>query len=101
MINYSKNKKLNNVLNTIREELLDEMPIEEIERYYKEFRGVSGYNIVQYGSMRIYYDDIRDLYADYKSLKNASDDKLWNIYIRQVGYIVRSIISENKGRKAS
>ena len=51
--------------------------------------------------MRIYYDDIRDLYADYKSLKNASDNKLLDIYIRQVGYVVRSIISENKGRKAS
>ena len=96
MTNYSKNKKLNSVLNTIREELLEEMPLEEIEHYYKEFRRIPGYNIVQYGSMRIYYDDIRDLYKDYKSLQNASDYRLWDIYLGQVGYVVRSIIQENK-----
>jgi len=91
MIYFSKNKKLNKVLNTIYDEIKDSLSLEDIKRYKEDFRYEIDYNIYSYGNIRIYYDDIRDLYRDYKSLKDASDYKLENIYKRQVGYITRYI----------
>lgn len=98
MKNFSKNKKLNGLLNDIREEVL-ELGMEEILHYYNEFKGQeSDYNIAQYGSLLVYYDDIRELYAKngYKSIKNWSDEKIWETYKRQVGYIVRNIVGDYK-----
>lgn len=97
MINYSKNKKLNGLLNDIHDEVL-ELGIEEILHYHDEFKGIIDFNIVQYGNLRIYYDDIRELYEKngYKSIKNWSDEKIWNTYKRQVGYIVRNIVGDYK-----
>lgn len=95
MIKFSKNKKLNEVLNTIYDEVM-EIGIDDIKRYYNEFKDFKDYNIFSYGNVRIYYDDIRELYKDYKSLVNASDSKLEEIYKRQVGYIARYIIKMNK-----
>lgn len=98
MKNFSKNKKLNGLLNDIRDELL-EFGIEEILHYHDEFKGqASDFNIVQYGNLLIYYDDIRELYEKngYKSIKKWSDDKIWDTYKRQVGYIVRDIVGDYK-----
>lgn len=95
MIKFSKNKKLNEVLNTIYNEVM-EIGIDNVKRYYNEFKGYKDYNIFSYGNVRIYYDDIRELYKEYKSLANASDYKLEEIYKRQVGYITRYIIRINK-----
>lgn len=95
MIKFSKNKKLNEVLNTIYDEVMD-IGINNIKRYYNEFKDFKDYNIYSDGNVRIYYDDIRELYQEYKSLKNASDYKLEEIYKRQVGYIARYIIRMNK-----
>lgn len=88
MMKFSKNAKLNKVLNTIYEEL-EEVGKEEIKRYKNEFKYETDFNIYQYGNLRIYFDDIRKLYKDYKSLQNASDSKIESIYKRQVGYIAR------------
>lgn len=95
MEKFSKNKKLNEVLNTIYNEVL-EIDIDNVKRYYNEFKSYKDYNIYSYGNVRIHYDAIRDLYKEYKSLSNASDEKLENIYKRQVGYITRYIIRMNK-----
>lgn len=95
MLKFSKNKKLNEVLNTIYNEVM-EIGIDDIKRYYNEFKNYKDYNIYSYGNVRVYYDDIRELYKEYKSLANASDNKLENIYKRQVGYITRYIIRMNK-----
>lgn len=97
MKKLSKNKKLNSVLNTIYKELLEisdtkEESINELKRYKEEFKGVLDYNIYQYGNARIYYDDIRELYKDYKSLEKASIEKLENIYKRQIRYITNYIL---------
>lgn len=91
MEKFSKNKKLNKVLNTIYDEVM-EIGIDNVKRYYNEFKGFKDYNIFSYGNVRVYYDDIRELYKEYKSLSNASDNKLENIYKRQIGYITRYII---------
>ena len=93
MKKFSKNKKLNYVLNDIYDDLL-EMGKDEIKRYMYNFPNEIDYNIYQYGNMRIYNDEIIELYKNYKCLKNASIDKLIDIYKRQVGYIARLIINE-------
>ena len=89
MEKLSKNKKLNYVLNFIYNEL-SELGIEEVKRYKKEFKNEIDYNIAQYGNLLIYYDDIKELYkkAGYKTY--FKDDKIWEIYKRQVGYIAHN-----------
>ena len=98
MINFSKNKKLNGVLNEIYTDLIDDLGMDEILRYYNEFRGYSDYNIVEYGNMCIYYVDIYDLYErhGYKSTSKYSETKIWTTYKRQVGYIVRYIVRKER-----
>ena len=93
MIKFSKNKKLNYVLNDIYSYLMD-MGKDDIKRYIKDFPYKADYNIYQYGNMRIYNDEIIELYKNYKCLKNASIDKLIDIYKRQVGYMARLIVNE-------
>ncbi len=93
MKKFSKNKKLNYVLNDIYNYLM-EMGKNEIKRYMQAFPNEMDYNIYQYGKMRIYNDEIRELYKNYKCLKNASIDKLIEIYKRQVGYMARLIVNE-------
>ena len=87
---YSKNKKLNNVLNDI-EESIKELDETEVKRYMQVFKHEIDYNIAQYGNLLIYYDHIRELYrkAGYKSIEKMSDEKIWNIYKRQVGYVCK------------
>ena len=93
MKKFSKNKKLNYVLNDIYDDLL-EMGKDDIKRYMNAFPYKADYNIYQYGNMRIYNDEIIELYKNYKCLKNASIDKLIDIYKRQVGYMARLIVNE-------
>ena len=93
MTKYSKNKKLNTLLNAIEESLL-ELGLEEVKRYYNEFKREPDYNIAQYGNLLIYYDEVRNLYAacGYKTTQKFSNQKLWDVYKNQVGYIVRNLI---------
>ena len=93
MKKFSKNNKLNYVLNDIYEDLM-EMGKDELKRYMHNFPNEIDFNIYQYGNMRIYYSEIIELYKDYKCLKNASIDKLIDIYKRQVGYVARLIVNE-------
>lgn len=94
MLKISRNKKLNSVLNTIYDELND-LGVEEIKRYYNEFRHETDYNLYQYGNLRIYYDDIRDLYKEYKSLKKASNEKIEKIYKQQIKFVVNHCFIKN------
>lgn len=95
MENYSKNKKLNGVLNDIREQL-EYLGIEEVEHYYKSFKNEVDYNIAQYGSVLCYYSDVREMYLNngYKTLEKWSDNKIWETYKRQVGYVAREMLRE-------
>ena len=89
---YSKNKKLNEVLSRIENQLL-ELGLDEVKHYKKSFPNEIDYNIAQYGSVLVYYSDIKQMYRDcgYKSLEKMSDEKVWEIYKRQVGYIAREL----------
>lgn len=93
MKKFSKNVKLNTVLNGIYEDL-QELGISEVKRYYDEFKHEPDYNIAQYGSMIVYYYDLRKFYknAGYKTTEKMSDNKLWETYKRQVGYVTRLIM---------
>lgn len=92
-LEFSPNRKLNGVLSEIRDDLLYSMgdnpedAKSEILRYRSAFPHESDYNIVQYGNLLVYYDDIRDFYRKhgYKSMDKLSNDALWDTYKRQVG----------------
>lgn len=92
---FSKNVKLNTVLNQIEFDLL-QLGKNEIARYMQEFPNEPDYNIAQYGNMLIYYCNIRKMYTDagYMSFEEnkISDSKIWEIYKRQVGYVARQIM---------
>lgn len=97
MKKFSKNVKLNTVLMGIYEDL-QELGINEIKRYYNDYKFEPDFNIAQYGNMLIYFYDIREFYknAGYKSIEKMSDGKVWEIYKRQVGYVARKMLLEEK-----
>lgn len=94
-IKWSVNAKLNNVLTEIQNDL-EEMGMNEVLRYYTEFNRSKDYNIVMYGNLLVYYDQVRDMYkkAGYKSIDRMSNAKIWEIYKSQVGYVARILIRE-------
>ena len=93
---YSKNNKLNKVLTEIEVDLLDNLELEEIERYYNTFGNEVDFNIVQYGNMLVYYNDIYNFYRScgYKSTDKMSTSKIWELYKNQVGYVAKKLILE-------
>ena len=93
MMKFSVNPKLNKVLNSIAEDL-QEMGLDEVKRYYKEFKKESDYNIAQYGNLLVYYSQIYDFYRNcgYKSTDKFSPEKIWETYKKQVGFVVRELL---------
>lgn len=100
MNKYSRNNKLNTVLTEIEKQLL-EFGIDEVKRYWKEFRNEKDYNIAQYGNLLVYFADVYKLYADcgYKTTDKFSTDKIWETYKRQVGYVTRTLMYELRNAK--
>lgn len=95
---YSKNVKLNNVLNQIEESLVC-FGKPEIQRYMESFPDEPDYNIAQYGNTLIYYWEIRKMYIDagYETFKGnrISENKMWEIYKRQVGYVAKKLMKSD------
>lgn len=99
-ISFSKNAKLNKVLNNIYIDLLqirdtERESIAEIKHFKNSFPKEIDFNLYQYGCMLIANNDIISLYSDYKSLQRASIEKLINIYKRQIRYVANYILSNN------
>lgn len=99
-IKFSKNAKLNNVLNNIYTDLIqmrdtESESIQEIKHYKDSFPKETDFNLYQYGNLLIYNNEIENLYSEYKSLKNVSIDKLIGIYKRQIRYVANYILSNN------
>lgn len=99
--NFSSNKKLEKVLNSIKYQLLHisdtkKESMSEIRRYMREFPRQIDYNIAQYGNLLIYYYDVRQMYkkAGYakSTIDKMSDAKIWQTYKRQVGYVARKLV---------
>ena len=97
---FSTCKKLNGLLNEIYTDLLDICDTEQesrelVNRYFNDYRKSKecDFSIVADGNMLISYYSVRQLYKkhDYKSMDRMSDNKIWNIYKRQVGYVARMI----------
>ena len=98
MMKLSKNKKTNAVLNEILLDLVNFDNFgeyEEVRRYYESFKDFRDYNLFSYGTCcsRLYNDEIKDLYKEYKSLKNSSIERLIDIYKNQVGFVARFYLS--------
>ena len=95
MNKYSKNNKLNKVLMGIESDLL-EIGINEVKRYYNTFKNEVDFNIVQYGNLLVYYNDIYNFYRScgYKSTDKISTNKIWDLYKKQVGYVAKKLILE-------
>ena len=91
-IKFSKNAKLNAALKGIYEDLQD-MGVEEVKRYREEFPFwvAKDHNIAQYGNLLVYFNDIRKFYkkCGYTSFDKWSDQKVWELYLQQVGYVAR------------
>jgi hypothetical protein len=87
---------------------LEELGAPELLHYMGAFPLEPDYNLVNYGEMRIYYDEIREMYikagarrcaetykrsrgdsrrGDYK----ISDSELWKKYRRDVGHVAREM----------
>ena len=105
---FSKNAELNNALSGIYEQLkafdTDDETGEstgEVKRYYEDFKtsDEKDYNIAQYGNLLIYYADVYKFYADcgYKTTTKFSENRIWDVYLRQVGYIVRNYFVSQRG----
>lgn len=106
--NLSKSPVLNAVYNDIWD-YLEDLGTDEVKHYMNAFPRKTDYNLVQYGSMRVYYADIREMYVKagakrcgetYERARNGnvardykiSDDQLWECYKRDVGRIAREFI---------
>lgn len=103
MNKYSKNNKLNDLLLSIEDDLLSmedtkEIAISEIKRYMKAFPKEPDCNIAQYGRLLISSYQVRELLASCGyAEQRVSDNKIWERYKRQVGYVARQII-KNYGK---
>lgn len=96
MMKFSVNPKLNKVLNSIAEDLKT-MGLDEVKRYYNEFKKEPDYNIAQYGNLLVYYDQIYKFYREcgYKSTDKFSPEKIWETYKRQVGFVTRELLKNH------
>lgn len=88
---YEKQKILQKEL---KNQILDNIGLEEMKRYYKEFKNQLDYNIAQYGNLLIYYTEVRDFYKDlnFTDYLNYSDEKIWEQYKKDIGIVVRKMI---------
>lgn len=107
-------KKMSNspVLNAVYADIwesLEELGPDEVKHYMRGFPHEVDYNLVQYGNMRVYYCEIRDMYVDAGAAQYAkvrkragkngmrgdwliSNDELWEHYKRDVGHVAREYV---------
>lgn len=108
MTKYSKNAKLNKVLNDIEAQLLvihdtEGESLEEVGHYIASYpRGFSDYKIAEHGNLLYTYDEVYRMYreAGYKTTDNFSLDRIWETYKRQVGYVARELMKRNGQKPA-
>lgn len=95
-------------------DFFDLMGVEEVRHYMGAFPRNTDYNLVDYGCMRVYYDDIRDLFEQcgnnriketYKRHNYAtganpgdykiSNDELWRMYQAYTGEAAIAYVKAN------
>lgn len=104
---FSKSAKRDYVMQDIAEDL--QCMGEDVRRYRKEFPYEVDYNLAQYGNLRVYYDDIRDLFirAGYANMGErykqngrkaergeykVSNDEVWRLYKAMVREVADRMI---------
>ena len=88
------------LFNELKDDLLsicetEEESIDFIKDYVNEYPYSTDFNIVQYGNILGYFGQVRDMYSKHMSaeeLNNLSDTDLWDIYKKDIGYVVKKII---------
>lgn len=100
---YSKNAKTDYVYQDIAD-YLQELGEDEVKHYMDGFPHEVDYNLAQYGNMRIYYYEIRELFdrAGYMHMMDKrkdgewviSDGELWERYKWCVGHMAWRMIRE-------
>lgn len=72
----------------------EEESLHEVLHYYRSFPREVDFNIVQYGSLLVYYVQVREFYeqCEYPNVDKMSNDELWELYKKDVGYVVRTLI---------
>lgn len=103
MNKYSVNPKLNKALLSIEEELLCmcdswNTSLQKIKRYMEWFPKEEDHNIAQYGNLCVDPYLLKKAYLSYGYSKNTvdkwSNDQVWDIYKRQVGYVAKKLMAE-------
>jgi len=86
----------------IEEQLLSmcntkEESLSEIKRYADNFPKEPDFNIVQYGNLLVYYDQIRNFYIECGCdfVKNKSDDEMWEMYKKHVGIVANQLLNKS------
>lgn len=88
-------------LEMIKEQLLSMCNTEgeslsEIKRYADHFPKEPDFNIVQYGNLLVYYNQIYDFYRDCGCgfVKDKNDDEIWEMYKKHVGLVANQLLIE-------
>lgn len=72
-----------------------EESLSEIKRYIENFPHEPDFNIVQYGNLLVYYNQLREFYhsCGCKSMEDKSDDEVWETYKKHVGYVANKLLN--------
>ena len=87
-------EQLTSILDTEKES------VNEVFRYIESFPKEVDYNLVQYGTLLVYYNDIRDFYKEcaYPNIELMNDEKLWDMYRVDVGIVAAHIYANLKNK---
>ena len=68
--------------------------LNEVRHYAKEFPKEEDFNLAQYGSLLVYYVQVRRFYksCEYPRLNELNDSDLWEIYKKDVGYVATRVM---------
>lgn len=99
MSKYSELPNLDKVLVSIEESIWDiyktkEECLNELKRYAKAFPHEPDYNVAQYGRLLVSSYQVREMYNEcgYKPKSELNDDQIWELYLHQVGHVVKQLI---------
>ncbi len=97
--NFSSNKKLNSVLNSIKKQLLDisdtkKESVEQVIYCKKHYSKEPDFNIAQSGFLMCDNNAVRAFYKKKGyAVANVSDEKLWSMYLAHIGYVAKKSVA--------
>lgn len=100
IVDSCRENTFDKALSHIEEQLLSMCDTElesrsEIKRYMENFPHESDFNIVQYGNLLVYYNQIREFYHDCGcNMIDKDNDELWELYKSHVGQVAKRLQKE-------